>query len=470
MTTEGSTADAPAEAAVAPQRYGAFMAVYVVISSMVGVGVLTTSGFTVASVGSNQLMIALWLVGGLVALCGALTVAELAAAMPQSGGDYIYLYHAYGPLVAFLSGWVSFLIGFAAPIAASAFASASYLMAPLGLTEPTARLAQLSMATVAILAFAVIHVSGQRHTSRAHSVITLVKLVVLVGFLLAGLATAGWGATANLFDRPPVDFKVVSAMFFSLVYISYGYTGWNAATYMAGEVRDPGRVLPLAILIGTAGVIWLYIGLNAVFALALPSADVRAIADKEGFNAVAPIAELAAKRLFGPSISGPLSVAIGLTLLASLSAYVLTGPRVLYAMARAGHFPAIAGRLSHRTQTPTMATALQCGWALVILWSGSFESIVIYASVGLALFSMLTVSSIYLIRRKRPDLPRPFRTPGYPFTPAVFLLVTAALTVAAFSERPMVSLYSLLTILAGIPAYYLFLPSRHRTSAGAPGA
>jgi APA family basic amino acid/polyamine antiporter len=460
-TTPAATPEAAAEAVTTPRGYGEAMAAYVVVSSMVGVGVLTTTGFTVAAVGSNQLMLGLWLIGGVVALCGALTMAELAAALPESGGDYIYLYQAYGPMLAFLSGWTSFFIGFAAPIAASAFASASYLLAPLGLGGPTSRLANQVLATVAILAFGLIHASGHRNTSRAHSAVTLVKLGVLISFLVAGLA-AGWSHAANLVDGPPIDLKLCSAMIFSLVYISYGYTGWNAATYIAGEVHDPRRGLPRAILVGTAGVIFLYLGLNTVFALALPSTEVRAIAEKDGFNAVAPIAELAAKRLLGPSWSAPLSVAIGLTLLASLSAYILTGPRVVYAMARAGHFPAIAGRLSARTQTPTMAMALQCAWALGLLWSGSFESIVVYAGVGLALFSMLSVSTIYVLRRKRPDLPRPFRTPGYPFTPAAFLLITAALTVAAFAERPVVSLCSLLSILAGIPIYYLVLRSRHR--------
>ena len=310
---------AEAEAVTTPRGYGTATAVYVVLSSMVGVGVLTTSGFTVAAVGSNQLMLALWLVGGLVALCGALTVAEMAAALPESGGDYLYLYHAYGPLPAFLSGWVSFLIGFAAPIAASAFASATYLLTPLGLTGTTARFAPLGVATAAILAFAVIHTLDRRHSSRAHAIVTLLKLAILVGFLLGGLAF-GWRNMANLADRPPVDLKVGMAMLFSLVYISYGYTGWNAAAYMAGEVDNPGRQLPRAILIGTAAVILLYLGLNTVYALALPSGDVRAIAEKDGFNAVAPIAELAAKRLFSPAISTPLSVAFGLTLLASLDA------------------------------------------------------------------------------------------------------------------------------------------------------
>jgi APA family basic amino acid/polyamine antiporter len=439
-----------------PREYGLALATFVVISSMVGVGVLTTSGYTVAAVGSNQLMLWLWLLGGVVALCGALTVAELAAALPESGGDYIYLQEAYGPGVAFLSGWVSFLIGFAAPIAAAAFAAASYLLAPLGLAGATARLARLEVATVAIVAFGVIHTSSRRGTTWVHSAITVFKLGVLVTFLVAGLAV-GWPRGANLADRPALDFHVVTAMMFSLVYISYGYTGWNAASYLAGEIRDPGRRLPQSILLGTTAVILLYVGLNLVYALALPAGEIQEIAKRDGFDAVAPIAELAARRLFGPALAAPLSIALGLTLLASLSAYVLTGPRVAYAMAQAGHFPAIAGRLTQRSKTPAVATALQVAWALVLLWSGSFESIVIYAGVGLALFSMLTVSSIYVLRWTRPDLPRPFRTPGYPVVPAIFLTLTTVLTVAAFVERPWVSLYSLLSILVGIPVYYFLL-------------
>jgi APA family basic amino acid/polyamine antiporter len=456
--SEPHAAPAPPADAL-PARHGLGMATWVVISSMVGVGVLTTSGFTVASVGSNQLMILLWIVGGLVALCGALTLAELATALPASGGDYIYLRESYGPLVAFLSGWVSFLIGFGGPIAAAAFAAAAYLLAPLGLPPETARLAIPGLATAAILAFALLHTAGHRHAGRAQSAITVLKLGILSAFVVAGLA-AGWRNGANLVDRPPLTAGVWKSMLFSLVYIGYGYTGWNAAGYMAGEVDRPARNLPRAILFGTLGVTALYLGLNVVYALALPAADVKAIAEARGFNAVAPIAELAATRLYGPRLTAPMSVAIGMTLFASLSAYVFTGPRVAYAMARAGHFPAIAGRLTPRGKTPAVATALQVAWALVLLWSGSFESIVIYASVGLALFSMLTVSSVYALRRRRPDLPRPFRTPGYPLTPAAFLALTALLTAAAFLERPRVSVYALLSIAAGVPVYYLAVRPR----------
>ncbi|MGA2701752.1 MAG: amino acid permease [Isosphaeraceae bacterium] len=436
------------------RSFGLPMGIFVVVSSMIGVGVLTTSGFTVASVGSNQLMLCLWVVGGILALCGALCVAELAAALPSSGGDYIYLYEAYGSLAAFLSGWVSFLLGFAAPIAAAAFASASYLLAPLGLPPTTARLAHQGLASVAIVAFALIHTSKASHATRAHSTVTLLKLGILCTFLVAGLY-AGWGRWENLADRPSVDLGTASAMLFSLVYISYAYTGWNAASYLAGEIAEPGRRLPQAILIGTSLVVALYLGLNTVYSLALPAGEIQRIAKDQGFDAVAPIAELASKRLWGSTITATLSVAFGLALLASLSAYVLTGPRVAVAMARAGHFPAIAARLSSRTGAPAVATALQVAWALTLLWLVSFEKILIYASVGLALFSMLSVSTVMVLRHTRPDLHRPFRTPGYPVVPAIFLIGTTLLTIAAFLERPLPSLYALLTILAGIPIHCL---------------
>ncbi len=196
----------------------------------------------------------------------------------------------------------------------------------------------------------------------------------------------------------------------------------------------------------------------------MPAGEIQRIAKEQGFDAVAPIAELAAKRLFGSTITATLSVAFGLSLLASLSAYVLTGPRVAFAMARAGQFPAIAGRLSARTGAPAVATALQVAWALTLLWLGTFEKILIYASVGLALFSMLSVSTIMVLRRNRPDLHRPFRAAGYPVVPAIFLIGTALLTIAAFLERPWPSLYSLLTILTGVPVYYLVRRPLHRVA------
>jgi APA family basic amino acid/polyamine antiporter len=442
-----------------PAEFGLAMATFVVIASMVGTGVLTTSGYTVATVGSNQWMLILWVVGGLTAICGALTLAELSAALPRTGGDYVYLYEAYGPLPAFLSGWVSFLIGFAAPGSASAFASAKYLLTPfqdrIGMDIIVL---QRLMATVLILAFAAIHVMGRKQTSHVQGWITALKLVLLAGFAAAGLS-AGWPNRANLNDLLPIhDRHAVFGLLTSLVYVYYGYTGWNSASYMAGEVKEPQRLLPRAILLGTGGVLLLYMAVNVVYALALTPADIRAIikANGDNFDAVAPIAELAAGRLFGPGWARPLSVAVGLMLLSSLSAYLLIGPRVLYAMARAGQFPAMAARLTSRAGTPGIATAFQIAVTLTLLWIGSVESIILYAGIGLSIFSMLAMSSIFILRTRRPDLPRPFRTPGYPITPAVYLLLTGAMTLAAFYQRRAVSAYALLSILAGVPFYYLW--------------
>jgi APA family basic amino acid/polyamine antiporter len=442
-----------------PAEFGLPMAIFMVVASMVGVGVLTTSGYTVALVGSNQLMLGLWVVGGVIAICGALTLAELSAALPHTGGDYVYLHHAFGPVAAFLSGWVSFLIGFSGPCAASAFASAKYILVPLHLGGNDGVFFQRLFATLAILAFAAVHVSGRDLTARVQGWITCLKLTVL-GLLIAFGLAVGWPHSANLNDPKPVDMDLVQTMLFSLVYIYYAYTGWNGASYMAGEIRDAQRILPRAILIGTGVVMAFYLAANVVYALALSAGDVRALvsdpSNRQGLDVVAPIAEIAARRLFGVRWSTPLSIAIGLMLFSTVSAYLLLGPRVIYAMASAGQFPAMAARLTRRAGTPANATLLQVGATLTLLWTGSFERIIVYAGVGLSIFSMLAMSSIFVLRWKQPELPRPFRTPGYPVTPAIYLILTSLLTAASFYQRPAVSLSALGTILAGVPFYYLW--------------
>lgn len=462
-TDETPAAEAPPEG----PRFGLATATFVVVSSMIGTGVLTTSGFTVYFVGSNQLMLALWVVGGVLALCGALTLCELSAALPRSGGDYVFLSEAYGPLAAFLSGWVSFLIGFGGPIAASAAAAAKYLLAPFGLDDASAAVAQPAVASVAIAALGVVHCLGRGSTIRAQAGMTALKIGVLTVLAVAGLA-AGWGRWVNLADRPPLTPALVITMASSLVYISYAYTGWNAASYLAGEIDRPQERMPRAILLGTGLVLALYLALNVAYALALSAADVRVIVGgPENVNVIAPIAQIAADRLYGSRVAGPLSVAIGLTLLASVSAYILTGPRVAYAMARAGQFPEVAGRLSTRG-APAVATVLQVAWSLVLLWTASFERILLYSGVGLAIFSMLTAAAVYVLRVRRPDLPRPFRTPGYPVVPAVYLTGTGLLTAAVFYERPVVSSISLLSIAAGVPVYYLWTAGARRGGGARP--
>ena len=286
--------------------FGPATAAFVVVSSMVGTGVLTTSGYAVLGVESNALVLVLWGVGGLIALAGALTLAELSAMLPKSGGEYVILHEAYGPAAAFLAGWVSLLLGFAAPIAATASAAAAYGLAAWGIHD---RVAITALASVAIVVFAAVNAAGNAHASRVQGGITILKVAMMAAFIAAGIAAAGpsrfdalqdwsrWhqaGAPSGRAWRP-----------WSIC--AYAYTGWNAASYLAGEIRDPGRSLPLAILGGTTLVVLLYLGMNLVYALALPVDAVLEIARVSGRDAVEPIAELAAAELFGASWSGRIS-------------------------------------------------------------------------------------------------------------------------------------------------------------------
>ncbi|MEO6808518.1 MAG: amino acid permease, partial [Isosphaeraceae bacterium] len=282
-------------------------ATFVVVSSMVGGGVLTTSGFTVGETQSNALMLALWAFGGLVALCGALTLGELSAALPRAGGEYAILAEAYGPCAAFLSGWVSLILGFAAPIAATGSAAADYLLTPLGLPDP---LVSRAFASALILGFAAIHTTGRDQAARLQTAITVAILIVLTVFVVAGLI-AGWPQRINLADWPGLEEVSPGALIFPLVYVAYAYTGWNAAAYLGGEVDDPKR-LPRAIVLGTTLVVVLYLGMNTVYALALPAREVVALQRGGGPHAVERIADLAAGRLFPPGWSTRLSVGGGL--------------------------------------------------------------------------------------------------------------------------------------------------------------
>ncbi|WP_435007321.1 APC family permease [Tundrisphaera lichenicola] len=441
--------------------FGLTTATFVIVSSMIGVGVLTTSGQTVLKLGSNQLMLALWVVGGAVALAGALTLAEVSASLPRSGGEYVIFREAYGPLPAFLAGWVSFQFGFSAPIAAAASAASSYLLAPFSLAEPLERLARPGLGTLAILVFATIHASGKGRSIRLQGIVTSLELAFLIAFAAAGLWVGG-GSWSHLDDRPPMGPGSLAPLLFALVYISYGYTGWNAASYLAGEIRDAHRLLPRAIILGTSIVTLLYLALNLVYALALPATEILSLGANGNSEAVVPIAQLSASRLFGSWWADRLSVGVGLILLSNLSAYLLTGPRVSYAMARAGHFPEIVGRLSRRTGTPAIATGLQAGWGLVLLWSGTFNQIILYAGIGLSVASILSVAAVYVLRMRQPELPRPFLVPGYPWTPAFYVVVNLALTIAVFAEEPRIATYSMLSIISGLPVYLLMAHSRRR--------
>ena len=427
------------------RKFGLSTATYVVIASMVGTGILISPGFMMASLQNYPLIFGLWVLGGLLALCGALCVAELAAALPQAGGEYVYLREAYGPMPAFLSGWTSFFLGFATPLAVASYISAEYLLTPFGLG--TGYQTQV-LAAFIVVVITLPNLLGHRLSAWTQDFTTLIKLGLFVGLVVLA-ALSGGGRLSHVAEGQPIGQVGLGTAATQLFYVMFAYSGWNAASYLAGEVRNPGKTLPRSLLLGAGAVVLLYLAVNLVFACAVPLADV-------GFHNATQVPQLAVENLFGAGAANVFSVLLGLTFLATVSAFIITGPRVYYAMARNGLFPSIAARISAKGQVPVYGMILQSLLAIIILFATDFLNLYQYAAVGLSLFAMLFIGAVYVLRWRRPDLERPFRVPGYPVVPAIFLLVTLFTAVFAFKEWPRPSLYSVGSILLGIPVYYIW--------------
>jgi len=443
------------------RKFGLSTATYVVIASMVGTGILVSPGYMMVTLKNYPAIFGLWALGGLLALCGALCVAELAAALPRAGGEYVYLREAYGPMPALLSGWTSFFLGFSAPLAVASYIAALYLLTPFGLAQDQPGRLRVVAAAI-IIAITLPTLLGHRQSAWTQNLTTMLKLGLFAA--LAVLAFLfGKGRLSHIGQGQPFGRVELGTAATQLFYVMFAYSGWNAAGYLAGEVKDPGRTLPRSLLLGAGVVVVLYLALNAVFAYAVPL-------DSVGFDNAEQVPQLAVEALFGPRASGVFSVLLGLAFLATVSAFVITGPRVYYSMARDGLFPSIAGRVSEKGQIPTYAMALQSLCAVAILFVTNFQNLYKYASVGLSLFAMLFIGAVYVLRRRRPELERPFRVPGYPVVPGVFLIVTLFMAVFAFKQWPKPSLYSLGSILLGIPVYYLWSAARGLPTGHSPPA
>ena len=434
--------------------FGLSTATYVVIASMVGTGILVSPGYMMASLNNYTVIFGLWILGGLLALCGALCVAELAAALPRAGGEYVYLREAYGPMPAFLCGWTSFFLGFSAPLAVASYIAAKYFLTPFGLDTETGHLVQVTGAVI-IIAITLPNLIGHRQSAWTQNLTTILKLGLFVALVVLAFLF-GKGRLANFSEGQAIREVGLGTAATQLFYVMFAYSGWNAASYLAGEVKNPGKILPRSLLLGTGLVIILYLALNLVFAYAVPLGDV-------GFDNAEKVPQLAVEKLFGARASSIFSVAIGLAFLATVSAFIITGPRVYYAMAKDRLFPSVAGRISEKGQVPIYAMIAQSLLAIIfILFVKEFKNLYQYASIGLSLFAMLFIAAVYVLRWRRPDMERPFRLPGYPVVPAIFMAVTLFMTVFAFKLWWKPSVYSVGSILVGIPVYYVWSFIRRR--------
>lgn len=439
---------------------------------MVGVGILTTSGYIIRDTESPPALLFVWVVGGVLSLMGALTFAELATRWPHAGGDYVFVRAAYGEGAGFMYGWATLLLGFAGPTAVIAHAMIVYGLLPLRERWMAAGGSWADWITPAaasgvILILAALHTRGQRSSAWVQNVTTALKFSLLSVFVMAA-AVLGDGDWAHFSAGRGLSEQNVSAVIASLVYVYYGYSGWNASAYLAGEVADTSRTLPRAILSGCLIVTLLYLAMNMAYVYAIPPDGLRHAEPRQ----VEAVAETAARTLLGPAVSEPLSVLIGLTILASVSAYLLTGSRICYAMAVDGLFPRYAGRLLERRRTPAAAvltlglasTALLWGSFVLAGAADAFASLLNFTAVGLVLLTSLAVSSVF-VHRRRTGRPAGFSVPLYPLPPLLFLVSTATLMVFAIRQNPGPALWGTAAALSGGPLYLILrmIQSRPRT-------
>lgn len=434
-----------------PRQIGWFTAGCVLISNVVGTGIFTTTGFMARDLGHPGLILSIWLMGGLIALAGALSYSELGTALPVAGGEYVYLRRAYGPFVGFLSGWTSFAVGFSAAIAAGAMSFAAYVN-QLFQFDGEQGLHSTVVALALLWSITAFHVAGMGAGGFLQRALTVLNMGAILSLITAGLMVGeGDWAHLNLSDAratPSIGLSIVS-----LIFALYAYSGWNAAVYLAGEVTEPARTIPRALIGGTLFVTFLYLALNGFYFYALPVTDLA--------NApLLPVANKVAVALLGSDAARLVTTVLCLSIAGAMSAMVWAGPRVYYAMAKDGLIPSYFCRTSGARGTPINAILLQSLWASVLILSGSFERLVIYSGTVLMIFSALAVGAVLILRHKEPDLPRPYRTPFYPFVPGFFILMSLVIVWNAVSERPLEGGLGLATVLAGTPLYLLWRRSR----------
>ena len=439
-------------AAAAAPTVSTLAATAIVVADMIGIGVFTSLGFQVADIPSGFTLLLLWFVGGVVALCGALCYAELATMFPRSSGEYNLLTQIYSPAVGFMAGWLSGTVGFAAPVALAAMALGQYGKAVLPGAPP------LLLGLAAIWIVSLVHLRGTRHSSAFQIGFTLLKLALIIAFIGAGFARGG-GAAIGFSPASFDPAQVVSASFaISLVFVMYAYSGWNAATYIVGELADPPRSLPRALFLGTGLVVALSIALNAVFLYTTPSAELAGQVE---------VAVIAGRHVFGDVGGRVVGGLICAGLIPTIGAMMWIGPRVTVAM---GEDVTLLRLFARRTRrgVPGAALLLQACVATILLFTQSFEAVLDFIQFSLILCSFLTVIGLIKLRIARPDQPRPFRAWGYPVTPMIFLSVTLFMLVHLVTVRPLQSLAGLALMLAGLLLYGIATARERKTARMAP--
>lgn len=430
--------DAGARAPVV-RRFGTATGTLLVMASMIGLGVFTTTGFLLRDLGSVSAVLAAWALGGALALCSALAYAELGTMFPVNGGEYQLLTRIYGPRVGFVAGWVSLLVGFSAPTAAAAVAFAEYTrgLLPLG--------PRGAVAVAVVVIMALLHGQNVQRGARAQNAATCLFWLAMLVFIVAGSFARGARPGQSEPGVPALTAMASPAFAVALVYVSFAYSGWNAAVYLAGEMRAPAQTIPRSLMLGTALTTAFYLGLNLVFLGSAAPSELAGVLD---------VGRVAGRALFGERGALVMAGLVAIAMLLAVAALIMTGPRVYEAMG--ADYPRLGAWLERgrsRSRGPVAAIALQAGIACVLIASASFEALITYAGCMLSVSSALTIAGVFVLRRREPERPRPYRAWGHPWTSGAALALWAWLVVHALVARPLVSLASLATVLSGLLLY-----------------
>jgi basic amino acid/polyamine antiporter, APA family len=424
--------------------------VYIVLGTVIGSGIFLVPGPVLMQVGGHVgVALGVWIGGGLLSFLGALTYAELGALEPDAGGIYIYIRDAFGRLPAFLFGWMLFFVISTGSVATLAVASTAYLGELFPLSSAASRI--IALAVIALLA--VLNIRGTRESARVQDWTTAIKIGAII-IMSVGLLTAGYKsppapvvASAPLASGPGLLTGVGVAMVAAL----WAYEGWTYVTFSAGETLDPQRTFPRGIALGTAALVAIYLLANFAYLAALGPTAV-AQSDK--------VASEAVRVVFGPAAAKFIAVIVLISVFSAANGIVLTAPRVFYAMARDGLFFRRLAEVHPRFGTPAIAIAASALWSMVLAATGTFTQLLTYVVFTAWIFYGLGAFAVFVFRRTRPDAPRPFRVPGYPWTPALFVLAALGIVISTLIGQPQRALAGLAALVIGVPAYFIWRTRR----------
>ncbi len=442
------------------RQIGLFSAVMLIAGDMIGTGIFISTGAIAETLPTPGGVLLVWLFGGLLALAGALTCAELSASLPYAGGDYIYIREAYGKLMGFLSGWSSFLVTFSGAIAFLAVilnGFVSFFFPILGSEHiflslalpfvPITIKAGTLFSIVVVLLLSGLHCLGVRQGTLVQNVLTTLKIGALLAIIIFGVVFGN--GSADHFE-PLFDWsKITNSSVFAAAFIPviFAYSGWNAITYIAGEVNDPENNLPRALLFGVLIVALLYLAVNAVYIYAVPVTQMKG---------ALRMSEVATTALFGYQTSAWITAIITISILGALNVVTMIGPRIYYAMARDGVLFKRLSRIHPRFGTPTGAIVLQAIWACFLILTNTWGTLFTYVSVVITLFSAFTVGSVMVLRYKRPELRRPYKLWGYPIVPILFIVIHLWIVWGSIKEKPIDSLWGFFIVALGVPIYFVW--------------